>query len=266
MSTLEEQFAAEEAWMVEEEAQFARRKAELARLQKEAQEEVKWKAEEEQRRKEEEVWVEEEWKWKEEEEEKRRADEERKWNEEVEERKRVEREIKWKEEEEHRKRVDLDKQKQSEANDRWEIIIVEEDPVDEAERKRWAEARIHEQRVDDQMVRAAQAESSKQATQEFAQAALAYQRSQGTARFNWPYVDVGPIGTNRHVSAPVLSAGHLLMVCRIVCLAFLVNSGGRPVSGYPVAGFVPHVPSRKFGACGWIFLSDRSRRVKYLSM
>ena len=43
--------------------------------------------------------------------------------------------MKWKEEEECRKRVDLEKQKQSEANDRREIIIVE-DPVDEVEWKR----------------------------------------------------------------------------------------------------------------------------------
>ena len=78
---------------------------------------------------------------------------------------------------------------------------------------------------------------------------MAYWQSQGTARFNWPYIDVGPIGTNRHVSAPVLSAGHLLIVCRIICLAFLVNGGGRPASGYLVAGFVPHVPSGKFSAC-----------------
>ena len=76
------------------------------------------------------------------------------------------------------------------------------------------------------------------------------------AGFNQPYVDVGPIGTNHHVSTPVLSAGHLLMVCRIVHLASLVNSGGRPVSGYPVAGSVPHVPSGRFGAFKWIFLSD----------
>ena len=83
------------------------------------------------------------------------------------------------------------------------------------------------------------------------------------ARFNWPYVDVGPIGTNRHVSAPVLSAGHLLTVCRIIRLVSLVNSGGRPASGYPVAGSVPHVPSGRFGAFGRIFLSDRNGRAKY---
>ena len=49
-------------------------------------------------------------------------------------------------------------------DNRREIIVVEEDPVDDAEWKRRAEARICEQRVNDQMVRAAQAESSKQAT------------------------------------------------------------------------------------------------------
>ena len=46
------------------------------------------------------------------------------------------------------------------------------------------------------------------------------------ARFNRPYVDVGPISTNHHVSTPVLSAGHLLTVCRIVRLASLVNGRG----------------------------------------
>ena len=61
----------------------------------------------------------------------------------------------------------LEKQKQSEANDQWEIIIVE-DPVDEVEWKRQAEAQIRKQWVNNQMVRAAQAESSKQATREFA--------------------------------------------------------------------------------------------------
>ena len=115
--------------------------------------------------------AEEEQKWKEEEEEKRRADEEQKQNTEAEERKRVEWERKQKEEEECRKRVDLEKQKQSEVNDLREIIVVEEDPMDEAEWKRWAEGRICEQWVDNQMVQAAQAESSKQATREFAQAA-----------------------------------------------------------------------------------------------
>ena len=58
------------------------------------------------------------------------------------------------------------------------------------------------------------------------------------AGFNQPYVDVGPIGTNHHVSALVLSASLLLMVCRTIHLAFLVNGRGRPASGYPVAGFV----------------------------
>ena len=49
--------------------------------------------------------------------------------------------------------------------------------MDEAEQKRRAEAWICEQWVDDQMARVAQAESSKQATQEFARAALAYRQS-----------------------------------------------------------------------------------------
>ena len=137
--------------------------------------------------------------------------------------------------------------------------------MDEAEWKRRAEARICEQWVDDQMARAAQAESSKQATREFARAVLAYRQSRGTVRFNWLYVDVGPIGTNCHVSPLVLLAGLLLMVCRNIRLVFLVNGGGRPASGYLVAGFVLHVPSRKFGACGWIFLNNQSGRVKHSS-
>ena len=45
-----------------------------------------------------------------------------------------------------------------------EVIIVEEDSMNDAERKRQVEARICEQWVDDQMVQVAQAESSKQAT------------------------------------------------------------------------------------------------------
>ena len=49
--------------------------------------------------------------------------------------------------------------------------------MDEVEWKRWAEAWIHEQLVDDQMAQAAQAESNKQATREFARAVLAYRQS-----------------------------------------------------------------------------------------
>ena len=57
-----------------------------------------------------------------------------------------------------------------------ETIEVDDDSADEAERKRWAEVQIREQWVKDQMTRA-QAESSKQATREFARAALAYWHS-----------------------------------------------------------------------------------------
>ena len=81
------------------------------------------------------------------------------------------------------------------------------------------------------------------------------------AGFNQLYVDVGHIGTNRHVSAPVLLAGHLLMVCRIIHLAFFVNGGGRPVSGFLVARFVLHAPDGRFGVCEWICLSDQNGRV-----
>ena len=82
------------------------------------------------------------------------------------------------------------------------------------------------------------------------------------AGFNQLYIDVGPIVTNRHVSARVLLAGLLQMVCRTARLALIVNGRGRPVSGYSVAGFVPHVPNRKFIACERTCLSDRNRRVK----
>ena len=76
------------------------------------------------------------------------------------------------------------------------------------------------------------------------------------AGVNQLYVDVGPIGTNCHVSAPVLSASHLLMISRIIRLAFLVNGRGRPVSGFLVAEFVLHVPDGRFSVCGWICLSN----------
>ena len=49
MSTIEDQFAAEEACMATAEAELAEWRAELGRLWKVAEEEVKWKAEEEQR-------------------------------------------------------------------------------------------------------------------------------------------------------------------------------------------------------------------------
>ena len=111
--------------------------------------------------------MEEEQKWKEEEE-KRRVDEEWKWKEEAEEWKRAERERKWKEEEERRKQLEVERQRQSEMGNRWETIEIEEDPADGAEWKRRVEARIHEQWVDEQMTRVAQAESSKQATRDFA--------------------------------------------------------------------------------------------------
>ena len=64
MSTLKDQFAAEEAWMAKAEANLAKEKVVLARLWKEAQEEVRWKVEEEQRWKEEEERAAEEWKQK----------------------------------------------------------------------------------------------------------------------------------------------------------------------------------------------------------
>ena len=82
------------------------------------------------------------------------------------------------------------------------------------------------------------------------------------ARFNRLYVDVGPIGTNRHVSAPVLSASHLLMVCRIIHLVF-VNGGGRLVSGFPVAEFVPHVPDRRFGVCKYASATEMEESAVY---
>ena len=206
--------------------------------------------------------AEEEWKWKEEEakveeerkrkeEEKKRADEEQRRKEE--EKKRADEEQKQAEE---RRRLEIvEEQRQKETEHGQEMIEVENDSVDEVEWKQWAEVRIHEQWVKDQMAQVAQAESSKHATQEFARAALAYRRSQGMAGFNWLFVDVGPIGTNRHVSAFFLSAGLSLTVCRTVHLAFLVSGRRRAVSGCPVAGSVPHALSRKFSACGWACLS-----------
>ena len=265
MLTLKEQITAEEAQMAEEEAQFTRQKAELARLWKKAQEEAKQKVEEEAR-------VEEEWKWKEEEvkveeerkrkeEEKKRADEDQRRKEE--EKKRADKE--WKRVEEHRKHEISEKQRQKETGHGWETIKVEDDSADEAEWKRRAEVRICEQWVEDQMAQAAQAESSKQATREFARAVLAHWHSRGMAGFNQPYVEVGPIGTNCHVSVFVLSASLSLTVHRIVHLAFLVSGRRRTVSGYPVAGFVPHVLNGKFGACRWTCLSIRNGRVNYSS-
>ena len=85
-----------------------------------------------------------------------------------EERKRAEKERKWKEEEDCRKQSEVEREKQSKMGNRWETGEIEEDPADEAEWKRRVEAWIHEQRVDNQMTWVAQAESSKQATQDFA--------------------------------------------------------------------------------------------------
>ena len=210
MLTLEDQFVVEEAWMAKVEAKLAKQKVELARLQKKAQEEVRWKEKEEQRRKEEEERVAKEQKWKEEEEKKRRDEEQKRKEEadrkaeerrcwEVEEWKRAEEEKKQREEEEHRRHVATRKEKQSETK-RQGNGENGEDAVEEVEWRKQAEVQIREQRVSKQMARAAQAESSKQATHSFTWAALAYWRSRGVARFNQPYVEVGPIGTNHHIS------------------------------------------------------------------
>ena len=102
------------------------------------------------------------------------------------------------------KQVDVEQQKQSEAEKQREAGDNEGNLVAEAEQKRWAEARLCENWIADQMTQAAQAESSKQTTQDFACAALAYWRSQGMAPANQPYVQLGPIGTNWHVSGPFL--------------------------------------------------------------
>ena len=195
MSNIKDQFAAEEACMAAEEAELAGWRVELRRLQKAAEEKARWEAEEEQRWREEEVRAEEEWKWKEEEE--RQRVEERSPKE-VEEWKRADKEKKQKEEELWK--IALEKQKQSEMETRQETGETEEDLVAEVEWKQWAEAQLHEKQTADQMTQAAQAESSKQTTQDFAQAALAYWRSQGMAPANWPYVHLGPIGTNQHIS------------------------------------------------------------------
>ena len=140
--------------------------------------EQRWREEEEQRRKEEER-AEKERRWKEEE----RPEEELKWKEEKErickeeeQQKRVEVEKRWKEEELQRQ-VELGKKKQSEAETWQEVGDSGGDPVTEVEKKRWAEAQLHENWVINQMTRVAKAKSSKQMTQDFARAALAYWRS-----------------------------------------------------------------------------------------
>ena len=83
--------------------------------------------------------------------------------------------------------------------------------------------------------------------------------------FNQLYVDVGPIGTNCHISFLVFLTYHLLRYCRITYLALVVNGGGRSASGYPVAGFVLHVPNGRSGACEWTCLSGPSGKVNYSS-
>ena len=82
------------------------------------------------------------------------------------------------------------------------------------------------------------------------------------ARFNWPYVDVGPIGTNQHVSALVFSATPLLMVCRIAHLVSIVNGRRRLASGCLGVGSVPHAPSRKLLVHGWACPRGRNRKVR----
>ena len=79
---------------------------------------------------------------------------------------------------------------------RQEVGETEEERVIEAEWKRWAEAQLCDKQAAEQMAQVAQAESSKQVTQDFAQAALAYWRSQGMALENQPWVELGPLGTN----------------------------------------------------------------------
>ena len=56
----------------------------------------------------------------------------------------------------------------------------------EEEWKRRVEAQLGEKHATEQMAHMAEAESSKRVTCEFAQAALAYWRSQGTALVNQP--------------------------------------------------------------------------------
>ena len=197
MSSIKDQFVAEEARMATEEAELVEWRAAAEKARQEAEEEQRWKEEEEWKWKEEEErkWkeeerLEEEWQWKEEEE---------KRHQEVEKQKRVEEEKRQKEEELW-KQVDVEKQKQSEAEEQQEAGDKEGNQAVEVAKKQWAEAHLHETWIADQMVWAAQAKSSKQTTQDFTYVALAYWRSQGMAFVNWPYVQLGPIGTNRHVS------------------------------------------------------------------
>ena len=74
---------------------------------------------------------------------------------------------KQREEEEHRKHLEVAKEKQS-GSIRQEDGESGESPAEEAEWRKRVEVQLHEKRVDEQMARAAQVESSKQATQDFA--------------------------------------------------------------------------------------------------
>ena len=117
---------------------------------------------------------------------------------EAEEQKRAEGERKQREEEEeHRRHLEVEKEKQSET-------VRQEDGESGKNLVEEVEVQLCEQQVSEQMARVAHAESSKQATRDFAQAALAHWRSRGMTGFNRPYVDVGPIGTHRHISLSCL--------------------------------------------------------------
>ena len=85
------------------------------------------------------------------------------------------------------------------------------------------------------------------------------------AGFNQLYVDVGPIGTNHHVSAFVFLAGHSLMICRIALLALIMNGRRNLASGCPGAEFVPCVPSGRSDVHDQICHSSQNRRANSLS-
>ena len=166
MSTFEDQIAAEEAHMAEQRAAFEKQQVELEVLWKEAEEEVKRK----------------------------RAEEERKWKEEEKKKK------KQAEEEQKKRLLEIEQQKEREVEERQKAVEAEQGQVVEEEQKRWMEAHLSDKRVAEQLAQVARTESSKQATQDFAWAALAYWRSWGMAPGNQLWMELGSVGTNNQVS------------------------------------------------------------------
>ena len=89
---------------------------------------------------------------------------------------------------------------------------TEEDQVAEVEWKKQVEAWLCKKWTAEQIAQVAQVESSKQVTQDFAQAALAYWRSRGTAPHLFSHMYSCPIGTNHHISTSASSAGFIALM------------------------------------------------------